>query len=125
MEVIVQPEEAFVILWNAIIAIGAGYLSAPITTVLTNGGKLIPGINKLSAVTLRAVIAVVLTVLTWVFTALGLQIQFEGIVEILGVVGTMLFQTFFNIQGSGKVHQQGRALGDKQIFGFSRTPNAL
>lgn len=122
MEVTVTMEEALVILIQALMAIGAAYLTAPITTVLVNFSKLVPVLNYLPGETLRLLIAVLLTLLSWVAVALGLGAQLDTILGVVAQVGAILWGYFGNSMVATKIHNAAVAQGERSILGYQRTP---
>lgn len=120
MDPVMTPDQAFQMLMNVLIAIGVGYASSPVTTLLVNLSKVLPFLSGFSGQVLQSVWAVLLTVLTWIGYATLTQVQVDNLTQFMGVIATALLQLFFNSQGAATIHAAAAAKGN-HMFGYKRS----
>lgn len=117
---IITVNEAAELLIAALTAIAAGGLvNAPITTFVVSLVKRVPALATVSGGTIQFVVGLLLTVVFWLAQAVGLQVQFESITEVIATTGPIILGLLTTLAGSNALYQVARTQR-AGVIGYSR-----
>lgn len=122
----ISPTQAGELLMAAIVAIVAGGLgSGPLTTFVVGALKhFIPapddsGNGGVSAPTLNLLVGGALTIVYWIATHFGLQVQFNSISDFILVSGPALLNLLSTMYSASAIHNVAAAQ-NVPVFGYKR-----
>lgn len=95
--VIVPPDEAVGILYNALLAIVGGMLNAPIVIFLTALGKRwLP--DSIPSAAIQLTLAMVFTAAFWIAERFGFEVKLQSVIDLVRIAGPLVLTLFL---GSG------------------------
>ncbi len=83
---VISPEQAFVLLYNALIAVIGGFLTSPVVVALVALVKFLPGMKNISGGVLSVFFATIATLVFWVAGRFGISEAFNSTWELLGTM---------------------------------------
>lgn len=117
----ISPAQAGELLLGSIVAIvAAGFGGAPITAFLVGLAKHVPFLDAVSAPTLNLFVGGILTVLYWLASHFGLEIQFKSASDFILVAGPAVLTLFTTMAGASQLHKAAAA-EKLPVLGYKRT----
>lgn len=117
----ITPEQAGELLLGAITAIVAGgFGGAPISSFVVGLLKHIPALDDVSAPTLNLTVGGIITVLWWIASRLGLQVQFKSVSDFLLTAGPAFLLFLTTMVGASTIHKAANN-ENVSVFGYKRT----
>lgn len=106
---IISIDKAAELILAALTSIAVGGLAgAPITLFLVSIAKHIPALNNIPAATIQFVVGLLLTVAYWVAQAVGVQVQFNSVLEFVTAVGPAILALLTTLSGSALLYQTAK-----------------
>lgn len=116
---VMTPDQFAHLIFNALLLLTSGFASAPITTFAVSLLKrIVP--DSVPADYLNFVVALVLTVASWIATRVGVALQFQSVLDFILQIAPPIIALLATFRGAQALYTQA-VDGSMPVLGYKRS----